>query len=405
MNLSYSFLFQIDFLKASLILAGTSFLCFHSLSQDKIPGSVSEQLSFEKQVLTEEFLAEGVAVGDVNNDGKIDVLSGAYWFEAPNWKKHELEAPQKFEYDKGYSNAFVSYAMDVNQDGWIDFVRIGFPGKEVVWFENPRNQPGHWKVHTIHETIGNESAGFYDVDGDGQMDILGSVPESGEMVWLKSPSSTQDLTWKVYTISEKKSPGTSNFSHGLGFGDMNKDGRKDVIITEGWWEAPEDPRQPKWKFHSADLGEPSAQMYVMDANQDGLQDVISSSGHDLGIWWHEQIQDNRGEVSWQTHVIHDQYTQTHGLELVDINSDGNLDLVSGKRYFAHMGNDPGEYDTPYLYWYEFQPGENPKWIPHMIDDDSGVGVHVVTEDITGDGLVDIIVGNKKGVFVFKQVRK
>jgi hypothetical protein len=224
------------------------------------------------------------------------------------------------------------------------------------------------------------------------------------MVWIKSPSSDQNLAWEVFPISEKKSPGTSNFSHGLGFGDMNKDGRKDVIITEGWWEAPEDPRQPNWKFHAAELGKPSAQMYAMDVNQDGLQDVISSSGHDLGIWWHEQMQDNQGEISWKTHIIHDQYTQTHGLELVDINSDGNLDLVTGKRYFAHMGNDPGEYDTPYLYWYEYHPGKNPKWTPHMIDDNSGVGVHVVTEDITGDGLVDIIVGNKKGVFVFLQKR-
>src|SRR5690554_5740789 len=150
----------------------------------EVPG---ERISFKKHLLFDEFIAEGVAVGDVNQDGKIDVMAGAYWFEAPDWKKHELAPPQKFEYDKGYSDAFISQGMDVNLDGWVDFVRIGFPGEEVQWFENPKNQGGHWDVHLIHETFGNESAGFYDVDGDGRLDILGGNPPTGEMIWLKSP--------------------------------------------------------------------------------------------------------------------------------------------------------------------------------------------------------------------------
>ena len=101
-------------------------------------------------------------------------------------------------------------------------------------------------------------------------------------------------------------------------------------------------------------------------------------------------------------MISDQYTQTHGLAHIDINGDGHLDMVTGKRYFAHMGNDPGEFDPPVLYWYEFQPGEKPTWVPHLIDDNSGVGVHVTVEDITNDNLPDIIIANKKGVFVFEQ---
>src|SRR5690606_28296710 len=123
-----------------------------------------DQIFFKKHVLLQDFIAEGVAVGDVNQDGQIDVMAGAYWFEAPNWKKHEIETPKKFEYDKGYSDAFISHGMDVNGDGWVDFVRIGFPGEVVQWFENPKNEKGHWKAHLIYPTLGNESAGFYDVD-------------------------------------------------------------------------------------------------------------------------------------------------------------------------------------------------------------------------------------------------
>src|SRR5690554_6304120 len=204
-----------------LLMSGFFFQCRFPVSGVKEVSG--ERISFKKQILLEDFIAEGVAVGDVNQDGKMDVMAGAYWFKAPNWEKHELAEPQKFEYDKGYSDAFISQGMDVNMDGWVDFVRIGFPGEEVQWFENPRNQEGHWKVHLIHETLGNESAGFYDVDGDGRLDILGGNPPTGEMIWLKSPVSADNLEWQKFTISAEKSPGTDRFSHGLGMGDINMD--------------------------------------------------------------------------------------------------------------------------------------------------------------------------------------
>ena len=368
-------------------------------------GQAGGQVSFKKQVLTTDFIAEGAAVGDVNRDGKTDVLAGAFWFEAPNWEKHELAQPQQFFYDKGYSNAFISQAMDVNLDGWVDFVRIGFPGKEVQWFENPKKQAGHWPVHRIHDHLGNESAGFADVDGDGKLDLLGGNSANGQMTWFKAPVSKNDLTWKAYPISKEKSPGSEPFSHGLGLGDINKDGRPDVIIREGWWEAPRDPRQPDWTFHPANLGEPCSQMYAYDLDSDGDQDVVSASAHKLGIWWHEQRPQSEGGSQWQQHLISNQYTQTHGVAFTDINSDGHPDLVTGKRYFAHMGNDPGEFEAPVLYWYAFKPGPTPTWTPHLIDSDSGVGVHVIAEDITRDGLQDIVIANKKGVFVFQQERK
>jgi hypothetical protein len=284
-------------------------------------------------------------------------------------------------------------------------VRIGFPGQEAVWYENPQKKGGHWTEHKIHDTVGNESAGFADVDGDSRLDLLGGNSAIGQMTWFKPPVSRDNLKWQKYTVSKEKSPGSEPFSHGLGLGDMNLDGRADIIIREGWWEAPANRQQPDWTFHPANLGEACAQMYAYDFDQDGDQDVVSSSAHSLGIWWYEQTKDEQGTTQWSRHLISDQFTQTHGLALADMNSDGHPDLVTGKRFFAHMGKDPGEYEPAVLYWFELKPGKNPTWIPHLIDNNSGVGVNVIARDITQDKRIDVIIANKKGVMVFKQERK
>ena len=360
---------------------------------------------FVKHIITNDFISEGVAVADINKDGKPDIIAGAYWFEAPNWAQHIITKPQAFSADTGYSNSFLNYSMDVNQDGWPDVIRISLPGEEVVWYENPKNKAGLWLERAILSNIGNESPAFVDVDGDGRPDILCNDPINKQMIWLKSPAKKGDTLWKKFIIAQGEGiPGTNRYTHGLGWADMNGDGRPDVIITKGWWEAPKDRTQPGWIFHPADLGEDCSQMYVLDVDGDGDLDVISASAHDYGIWWHEQVKDANDITSWKHHEIYKGFSETHALTLADINGDGHPDLVTGKRYFAHLERDPGALEPSVLYWFEFKPGANPAWIPHKIDDNSGVGLQVVVTDMNGDGLPDIVVANKKGVFFFEQLR-
>ena len=366
-------------------------------------------VSFKKQVLIKKFISEGAAMGDVNKDGKKDILAGAYWFEAPSWKAHELAKPDSFIVNGGYSDSFLDFAMDVNQDGWIDLIRIDWPGKASVWHENPKGKAGYWPTHVIHSSVGNESPMLVDVDGDGRLDLLCNDPTAKKVIWLRCPSKKGETEWEKFTISNDANNATHMYTHGIGYGDINGDGRKDVLVKNGWWEGPaEGPakvaKDADWKFHAADLGKDCSQMYVMDLNGDGLNDVLSASAHDYGIWWHEQGKDEQGNATWRHHSIDNTFSQTHGLALADVNGDGNIDFITGKRYFAHHGNDPGEFEPAVIYWFEYKPGKVPSWTRHEIDSDSGVGLHVTVEDLNNDGLLDIVTGNKKGVRIFTQSR-
>ena len=359
---------------------------------------------FRKQVLTSDFIAESATAADVNKDGKPDILAGAYWFEAPDWEPHEIATPQKFSAKDNYSNAFLNFASDVNQDGWVDLIRIDWPGRAAVWYENNKNKPDHWREYVLYQSVGNESPAFTDVDGDGRMDIICNDSKEKKVIWLQSPVTPGDTLWKRFIISNDTLLATHMYTHGLGFADINGDSKKDVLIKEGWWQSPADPRQPDWIFHKADFGQDCSQMYVYDVDGDKDMDVISSSAHNYGIWWHEQVKENDGSINWKEHLINKSFSQTHGLAMEDINGDGQPDLITGKRYFAHNGNDPGEFEPAVVYWFEFKPGKNPQWIPHLIDDNSGAGLHIVVKDMNGDGKPDIVTGNKKGIFYFEQVK-
>ena len=370
---------------------------------------VKQSIPFKKHVLTNKFVSEGTAVGDVNNDGKMDVFAGHFWFEAPHWKQHEIVPGKTFDPAKEYSNSFLNFSLDVNLDGWIDQIVIGFPGTAGFWYENPQNKGGHWEKHVILEEvgIGNESPNFVDVDGDGREDILCADSKAKQIVWLRAPKDKGTATWERFSISDVNAPGTDIFSHGLGFGDINKDGRKDVIIKSGWWEAPPDRTGSNWKYHEADFGEDCSHMHVLDVNGDGWNDVLSASAHKFGVWWYQQGKDSNGHTTWQRHEISKSISQTHSSWLVDLNHDGHPDFITGKRFFAHndTDTDPGTHDPAILAWYEFKPGKIPSWELHEIDNNSGAGLNFFAGDITRDRLIDFVVSNKKGVFVFENQAK
>jgi hypothetical protein len=374
-------------------------------------------VTWKKTVLDAVFRAEGVAVADVNRDGKLDVLIGEAWYEAPTWKRHEIQPLGKYDGLHGYSHTFACWAEDLNGDGWPDVIVIDFPGTPCYWLENPRGSEGHWKKHAIWHSACNETPQYVDLLGTGKrVLVMGFQPHGqehmGQMAYF-SPAADPTAPWEMHPISEpsapgKEAPGTFRFSHGLGVGDVNGDGRLDVICTGGWWEQPAQADGSPWKFHRADLGEACADMFAYDIDGDGKADVVSSSAHKFGIWWYQQ---RAGSGDFTTFIRHDLFpklvSETHALHCVDINGDGLKDLVTGKRFWSHGRNEPGSDGPAMLYWFEAKRDRDGMvhFTPHAIDNDSGIGTQFVVADINGDRLPDVVVSNKKGVFVFEQQRR
>lgn len=415
-------------LSAGAIVSTAHLPGMHPVVQN--PGAAIGTPSFETIQMDDHFWSEGATYGDVNRDGQIDVISGPYWYEGPTFRtRHEYyPATQFFERVRPngstatipgfegalgtkltYSDNFFAYTDDFNADGWLDILIIGFPGKDASWYENPRGSDRHWTRHVIADRVDNESPTYVDLFDDGRRRIV--CNSAGAFGYWEQTSDDPTQPWTFRPISPDLELG--NFTHGLGVGDVNGDGRLDIIEGGGWWEQPASrDGHPLWQRHEADFGR-GAQYFAHDVNADGRPDVIGSlAAHGYGLAWWAQ----RADGTFEQHLIMGErpdesadgvvFSQVHAIELADINGDGLKDIVTGKRFWAHGRDGDPEPNAPaVIYWYELvRQGTDVQWVPRLIHDDSGVGTQVVVGDVNRDGLLDVVIGNKKGTFLHLQRR-
>jgi hypothetical protein len=399
-------------------------------------GHAAPTHTFTKMQLSDKFWCEGATFGDFNHDGQQDIVAGPYWYEGPDFKvRHEYYpatqtftrkkegAEEKIEgfegalgVDNKYSDNFFAYSRDFNKDGWDDILIIGFPGEKTTWYENPKGGKGPWVKHVVLEVTDNESPTFTDITGDGKPEIV--CASNGAYGYAEPDWEDAAKPWRFHAISPNNN--YQKFTHGMGVGDVNGDGRMDLLEKDGWWEQPKSLKgDPLWTFHKFDFTPGShggAQMYAYDVNGDGLNDVITSfAAHGFGLVWYEQVRTN-AELSFRQHVILNpeqkrapnkfgvSFSELHSLDLVDVDGDGLKDIVTGKRFWSHgrMG-DPDRDSPAVLYWFKLVrlPGNNVEFVPNLIDNDSGSGTQLVTGFCSDKTRPDIVVANKKGAFYFR----
>jgi hypothetical protein len=390
-----------------------------------------------KMIQIDDGAAESAAVADFNNDGRLDIVSAGSWYEAPAWTKRPIRT---IPVSSGYVDSFSDLPLDVDGDGFTDLIQIGYFARRIVWMRNPGRSGGEWTEHLIDAVGPTEFAFLVDLDNDGTAAEL--LPEftgaaNAPLTWYGLARGA----WVPHVVS------TRSYGHGIGAGDVNGDGRTDILTPQGWLEAPADPRAAgNWSLHATDwqqrpipapasstpssptspppmtplraatgtagapgaLGARGAEwgfLHVLDVNGDGRSDVLTTSAHSYGVAWFEQLADG----GWRQHVIDHSWSHAHASVLADIDGDGQPDLVTGKRFQSRNVSAPGDDDPLGIYWYEFTraAGQGTSWTRHTIDYGSkaGGGLQMAVRDIDGDGDMDVVSGGKSGLFLAENLTR
>jgi hypothetical protein len=352
--------------------------------------------AFVKHTIDGDFRSEAAAVFDVDRDGVNDIVTDQFWYRGPDFvDRVEIRTPEIYDVNN-YSHDVGSWGDDLDGDGWTDLVVAPYAADEMYWYRNPQGTTDHWERFLIAPPLsaGIEMPVYADLFGTGQRVAIMGIEDPGVVAWFAPPSDPTQ-PWQSHAISATGFGGSYRYAHGLGTGDVNGDGLRDVLTSTAWFEQV-DPDH--WVQHPLDLGEyPCSTMFAHDLDDDRLPDLLCAHPHSYGLEWWKQHAD--GTFTGTT--IDDSISQMHSMGFADLDADGVPEIVTGKNFRAHPYGygDPGDDDPVVLAYWTYEAG---RFTRHDIDDDSGVGRLVTITDIDRDDRVDLVIASKKGLFWFEQ---
>jgi dienelactone hydrolase len=363
-----------------------------------------DDLAFKRHVINADSEFVAAAVFDVNKDGKLDIVCGGWWYEAPTWKKHLVRT---VEIIGGRPDGYAHQVLDVNGDGWPDILTVNWRTSSLKWIEHPGADLAkgqEWKTHVIAVPGSMETGRLVDLLGDGTPVLLpcgASFAAWWELRRTPNGKGGVNVEWIRHDLPRELA------GHGLGVGDINGDGRLDIVGRKGWAEAPKDPRKERWIWHADfDLDQASIPILVADVDGDGLNDIVWARAHDYGIYWLQQQRGKDGSIRWVKHAIDTSVSGCHAPLWEDLDGDGVKELVVGRRYLAHEGKDPGEYDPQAAYRYQYGP-KTRTWKRWLIGYDDGIcfGLDPRAVDLTGSGRLDLVLGGRHGLYWLENLGK
>ncbi len=338
---------------------------------------------------------------DVNEDGKLDIVSGGWWYEAPAWTRRFLRDVPEI---RGRFDDYSNLPLDCNGDGRLDLISVNYRSESMFWIENPgppadKDSSPPWTTHLIAKPGASETGRLVDVDGDGRLDIL---PNGAKFAawwrWEVDPPAAP--SWRRYDLPQQLA------GHGLGAGDLNGDGRLDLVGARGWAEGPDDPLEDRWVFHEEFQlhRDASIPILVHDVDDDGDADLIWGRGHRTGLYWLEQSPSAAGRREWTMHCIDSSWSQAHALLLADLNGDGRRELIAGKRWLGHDGKDLGEWDPLVIHAYDFDKTLR-TWRAAELTREAPAGMDLDPKavDLDGDGDQDLLAASRAGLWWLENV--
>jgi hypothetical protein len=445
------------------------------------------QLKYTKKVIHTQFLAESCSIGDYNNDGMGDVSSGRIWYQGPDFTvQHPFRdghgalprnGTPRIEINTGVSDDWADYPFDVNHDGNTDIINIAQcdvpeitdtnpkigtvqPHASAYWYENPgpAGQAGDpkWTAHLIHADVRLEQHGFLDINADGFPEIYGAckncTPNQTKGYYQGDPANPNN-PWLYHAVTVHYDfPFTGlGWMHGMGGGDLNGDGKVDLLERDGAWLQQADGsfnqtpctgkntpagcgfvRQDLYDGNKGEGQKGASHEYAVDMDMDGIADIVAADwAHGEGLFWYKQdaagkftkykFMGNAGDKA--AYGVY--FTEPHALQVVDMDGDGRPDIVTGKMRFAHPReeNDPDPSGVPYIYVFKNVAAKDPNsgapitLQPIRVDGvdayaasgpgsegtpeaGMGVGRQLAVGHVNQDGIMDICVGTKVGLAVF-----